>query len=340
MSASYQTQRRQQATRRRFLLKLMLYIFVLASLIVAALSFYVTQPTWRGTAEHKNRVEPGRLEAHVRVLSESFVPRNESHTENLDAVAAYVRQEFEKAGARAVSEQPFQVGARTYRNVVAFFGPETPERVVVGAHYDAAGPRPGADDNASGVAGLIELARLLGKSSPPVKVELAAYALEEPPFFRSQYMGSYIHARALKNEGAQVRAMVSLEMIGYFSDAEGSQHFPSPLLRLFYPTKGNFISVVGRMGEGLLVRKIKGAMTKASPLPVYSINAPRSIPGVDFSDHLNYWDAGYPAVMITDTAFYRNPNYHTAADTAEKLDYNRMAQVVEGVYGAVIELGQ
>jgi Zn-dependent M28 family amino/carboxypeptidase len=190
------------------------------------------------------------------------------------------------------------------------------------------------------VAGLIELANLLGRSSPPMKVELVAYTLEEPPFFRSEYMGSAVHARSLKRAGVSVRAMFSLEMIGYFSDDEGSQHFPNPLLRLFYPTKGNFISVIGKLGQGLLVRKIKGAMKGASSLPVYSINAPRSIPGVDFSDHMNYWDAGYPAVMVTDTAFYRNPHYHMAEDTAEKLDYGRMAQVVEGVYAAVIELAQ
>jgi Zn-dependent M28 family amino/carboxypeptidase len=318
----------------------MLYIFVFAFLIVATLCFYVTQPVWVSRSERNYRSDPSKLETHVRALSEKLSPRNESHTENLDTAAAYIRREFESAGARGVSEQPYQVNGRTYRNVVAFFGPETPERIVVGAHYDAAGPRPGADDNASGVAGLIELARLLGKSSPPVKVELVAYTLEEPPFFRSQYMGSYIHAQALRNEGARVRAMFSLEMIGYFSDEEGSQRFPVPVLRLFYPTKGNFISVIGKMGQALLVRKIKGAMKGASSLPVYSINAPRSIPGVDFSDHMNYWDAGYPAVMITDTAFYRNLNYHTTADTAEKLDYNRMAQVVEGVYAAVLELAR
>lgn len=339
MSVSYEAGRRQRDLSRKFFIKIVLYLLVLTFLLLALLYIYVTQPVLGGKSERANPVDPSRLEAHVRMLSESLSPRSEAHPENLDRAAAYIREEFTSALGR-VSEQPYQVGGRTYRNVIAVFGPETTERIVVGAHYDTAGPRPGADDNASGVSGLIELAYLLGKRDLPLKIELVAYSLEEPPFFRSAYMGSAVHARALLKEGAQVRAMLSLEMIGYFSDAERSQLFPNPMLRLFYPTRGNFIAIVGKVGQALLVRKIKGAMKGASSLPVYSINAPRSIPGVDFSDHLNYWDAGYPAVMITDTAFYRNPNYHTAADTAEKLDYGRMAQVVEGVYAAVIDLAQ
>lgn len=338
MNTSYERQARQDSIRRRLLFKLMLYIMAVAILLVMALCLYVTQPTMGGPiAGRAPRVDPRRLESHVRMLSENLMPRDASHPENLDRVALYIRQEFEQARGR-VLDQHYQVDDKTYRNVIAAFGPETRERIVVGAHYDTAGPRPGADDNASGVAGLVELAYLLGNSDLPIGVELVAYSLEEPPFFRSEYMGSAVHARSLKKEGAQVRAMFSLEMIGYFSDASDSQRFPSPILSLLYPTKGNFISVVGKMGQALLIRRIKRAMREASSLPVYSINAPRFIPGVDFSDHMNYWEADYPAVMVTDTAFYRNPNYHTTADTAEKLDYKRMAQVVEGVYAAVNEL--
>jgi Zn-dependent M28 family amino/carboxypeptidase len=316
----------------------MLYVLAVAVLLIVALCLYVTQPLiGRANISAPMSVDPKRLETHVRTLSESFVPRDESHPENLDRCAAYIRREFESANAR-VSEQPFTVQGKTYRNVIAHFGPETKEVVVVGAHYDTAGPLPGADDNASGIAGLLELARLLGSVQSPIRVELVAYTLEEPPFFRSEQMGSAIHAKALKREGAVVRVMLSLEMIGYFSDARDSQHFPSSVLSLFYPTEGNFISVIGKMGDGILVRKIKKAMSGATNLPVYSINAPRLIPGVDFSDHLNYWLEEYPAMMITDTAFYRNANYHTSGDTAERLDYRRMGQVVEGVYAAVIDL--
>ena len=252
-----------------------------------------------------------------------------------DRVAAYVSGEFERAKGR-VAEQPFDVGGRTYRNVSALFGPETGERIIVGAHYDTAGALPGADDNASGVAGLLELARVLGDADLLVQVELVAFTLEEPPFFRSEYMGSSVHARSLERQEVKVRVMFSLEMIGCFTDAPDSQDYPVSILKAFYPSRGNFIAVVGRLGQASIGRRVKRAMRGASPLPVRSINAPRSIPGVDFSDHLNYWNAGYDAVMITDTAFYRNPNYHTARDTHDTLDYERMAMVVRGVHAAVL----
>ena len=197
-------------------------------------------------------------------------------------------------------------------------------------------PLPGADDNASGVAGLIELAYLLGKTSLPVRVELVAFTLEEPPFFRTPFMGSAIHAASLKKQGVKVRIMFALEMIGFFSDASHSQGFPLSILRLFYPSQGNFIAVVGKLGQGSVVRRVKQAMRGPSLLPVYSINAPRFVPGIDFSDHLNYWEAGYEAVMITDTAFYRNQGYHTLQDTPDTLDYERMAMVVQGVYAAIL----
>src|SRR5262245_7960360 len=322
----------------KFSFKTMLYVLAAAVLLIVALCLYVTQPLIGGAnIPAPVSVDPTKLETHVRTLSQSFVPRDESHPENLDRCAAYIRLEFERANAR-VTEQPFTVDGKTYRNVIAHFGPETNAMVVVGAHYDAAGPLPGADDNASGVAGLLELARLLGNRQLPMRVELVSYTLEEPPFFRSEQMGSAMHANALKREGAVVRVMFSLEMIGYFSDARDSQHFPSSAFSLFYPTEGNFISVVGKIDDGMLVRRIKKAMTGAITLPVYSINAPRLIHGVDLSDHLSYWRAGYPAVMITDTAFYRNANYHTLDDTAERLDYRRMGQAVEGVYAAVIDM--
>lgn len=284
-------------------------------------------------------VAPERLGTHVQALAREFVPRDFSHPENLDRAAAYIGAELERAGG-AVAEQTFEAGGRTYRNVIASFGPESGERIVVGAHYDAAGPFPAADDNASGVAGLIELAHLLGSASLGARVELVAYPLEEPPFFRTPQMGSAVHAASLREQAVRVRAMMSLEMIGYFTDAPNSQHFPLGILRAFYPSKGNFITVVGKLGKASVVRRIKRAMRSASPLPVHSINAPRWIPGVDFSDHVNYWDAGYDAVMITDTAFYRNPYYHSALDRPETLDYRRMAMVVQGVYAAVLSLAQ
>ncbi|MBW3629523.1 MAG: M28 family peptidase [Gemmatimonadetes bacterium] len=282
-------------------------------------------------------VSPARLEAHVRALAENFRPRDYSNPENLDRAAAYIAQHF-RQGTTRVNDQPFQADGVTYRNVIASFGPETGERIVVGAHYDAAGPFPGADDNASGVGGLLELARLLSATTPAMRVDLVAYPLEEPPHFRTPHMGSSVHARPLRSGGVRVRAMISLEMIGYFTDAPQSQGFPLPLLRLFYPTTGSFITVVGRLGDASVVRRVKRAMRRTSALPVHSINAPRAVPGIDFSDHASYWAQGYPALMITDTAFYRNPHYHSARDTPDTLDYERMAMVMEGVHGAVLQL--
>jgi hypothetical protein len=151
-------------------------------------------------------------------------------------------------------------------------------------------------------------------------------------------MGSAVHAKSLRKREVPVKAMISLEMIGYFRDEPRSQRFPAPFLRFVYPDTGNFITVAGKLGQGGLVRRVRNAMRKASPLPVESITAPESLPGVSLSDHRNYWAAGYEAVMITDTAFYRNDNYHSETDTPDTLDYPRMAMVVEGVHGAVLVL--
>jgi Zn-dependent M28 family amino/carboxypeptidase len=291
-------------------------------------------------------VSPDRLHTHVRMLAETFCPRNYTHTENLDRTAVYVRNEFEQARGM-VSEQLFEMEGKTYRNVIATFGPDTGERIVVGAHYDACGDLPGADDNASGVAGLIELAYLLGRSNLRIRLDLVAYTLEEPKLldaggdglFRT-VGGSAVHAESLRVQGAAVRLMLSLEMIGYFSEEPGSQTYPSPIFRLLYPSPGNFALVVGRLQDFWLARKITRLMRTASPLPVYSLSAPAWLKGVDWSDHYNYWKRNYPALMITDTAFNRNREYHKSGDTADRLDYKRMALVVEGVYAAVRHIAE
>jgi hypothetical protein len=338
--SSFEIQWQSQIDRRRRIVRFMLLVVLIISLLLIGVWFWVTQPLLSSARPNVERtVDPSRLQAHVRKLSIELSPRDESHIENLDRVADYIKNEFSQI-TTFVSEQGYRVQNKSYRNVIARFGPETGERIIVGAHYDTAGPLPGADDNASGVAALIELARLLGRQAPALQVELVAFSLEEPPYFRTTGMGSSVHAESLRQQSVRVRAMFSLEMIGCFSDAHNSQHFPVGLLGAFYPSTGNFIAVVGRLGDWSLARRTKAAMRNAAPLPVYSINAPSFVPGIDFSDQLNYWHAGYNAVMITDTAFYRNLNYHTAQDTEEKLDYKRMAMVVEGVFAAVTELAK
>jgi Zn-dependent M28 family amino/carboxypeptidase len=247
-----------------------------------------------------------------------------------------------------VEIQEVSVQETKYRNIIVRFEPSAGHVLVVGAHYDShgdgnAGARfplgyseethtPGADDNASGVAGLIELAQLLGQSTQRRAIELVAYTLEEPPHFRTEHMGSAWHARSLRRESREIELMISLEMIGYFSDEPQSQHYPVPSLASLYSDRGNFIALVGNLTNFGVIRKIKAAMSGATSLPVYSMNAPPMMQGIDFSDHLNYWNQGMPAIMVTDTAFMRNQNYHLPGDTFEKLDYGRMAKVVQGIY--------
>jgi Zn-dependent M28 family amino/carboxypeptidase len=209
--------------------------------------------------------------------------------------------------------------------------------IVIGAHYDSCGDTPGADDNASGVAGLLELARVLAEQPPKQPVELVAYTLEEPPFFRTENMGSYRHAQSLAALNREVKLMLSLEMIGYFRDAPGSQRYPVGVLQLLYPDEGNFVALVGAFRDFGDMRRVKGLFKGASTLPATSINAPARVQGVDFSDHASYWQFKIPALMVTDTAFLRNAHYHGAGDTADTLDYVRMAQVVRGVFAVAQE---
>lgn len=284
------------------------------------------------------KADPARLMRHVEKISVAFFPRSYAMVENLNGVADYIASRFDAAGAR-VRNQVFSAEGNDYRNVIAEFGPDSDAVIVVGAHYDSAGELPAADDNASGVAGLLELAHLIGKTQPEAKIMLVGFCLEEPPFFGTAQMGSAVFAKSLAEDRKGIKIMISLEMIGYFSDQPESQTYPLGLLKLFYPDKGNFIAVVDRIFGGS-ARQIKMIMQANSKIPVYSINAPSSMPGIDRSDHKSFWDLGYPAVMITDTAFYRNRAYHTADDTADRLDYARMAQVVDGVFACVSAMGR
>ena len=232
-------------------------------------------------------------------------------------------------------DAPFAVAGQTYRNLHTLIGSATTPRWVVGAHYDVFGENPGADDNASGVAVLIELARRLrGHPVKHVGLELVAYTLEETPPSPDVTMGSARHARALSAQHVDVIGMLSLEMLGYFTDAAHSQRYPLGAMKLFYPHRGNFIAVVGRLQDRRLIRAVRRAMTP-SPLPLRTLAAPVALPGIANSDHRHFWARGWRAAMITDTAYYRNPNYHSATDTADTLDFDRMAKVVDALGSAL-----
>jgi Zn-dependent M28 family amino/carboxypeptidase len=285
-------------------------------------------------------VNKSNLVKDVKFLTSLQPARNFYNLTSLNKAAEYIKKEFEKSGLQ-VNEQKFNVDGKEYKNLVCSVGPDSsPERIVIGAHYDVAGDQPGADDNASGVAGLLEIARLLHSEKPQLKqkIELVAFTLEEPPMFGGPQMGSAIHARALSGAGVKLRAMISLEMIGYFSEEKNSQDYPVAALQLLYPSVGNFIGVVGKMGQEKITGEIKDYMSRGSEIDVQSLNAPPFMPGTDLSDHRNYWDYGYNAVMITDTSFYRNHNYHEKTDTIETLNFVKMAEVVKGVYHALVNL--
>ena len=311
---------------------------IIVVLLFAVPLLYTTQPlVGPVTRRPAPAVDAALLQADVTHLASSSRVYNDRP--GLDAVAAWVHGRFEACGAR-VQDQVYGVQGKAYRNVVADFGLAQGPVLVVGAHYDTCGARPGADDNASGVAGLLALAKLLQDHPPHHPVELVAYTLEEPPFFRSADMGSARHALALKASGREVRGALVLEMIGTFTEAPDSQDYPLPGLSLIYGSHGDYLAIVGEVGGAGFTRKVKAAMRGACGLPIKSINAPSAIPGIDFSDHRSYWAVGLPAVMLTDTAFFRNPRYHTGTDTPDRLDYRRMAEAVRGIYGAMEALSK
>jgi hypothetical protein len=284
--------------------------------------------------------DPENLKRHVSYLSAEIEPRN--NTESLGLAASYIERELTLPGAEMSVQKyfagmaPAPAGEPEQKNIIARFGGMNGPLVVVGAHYDVCGELPGADDNASGVAGLLELGRLLSACPPEGPVELVAYSTEEPPYFGSDQMGSAVHASSLRKAGVDVAAMICLEMIGYFVE---EQPATVPMLKFIYPQHGYFAAAVGRLSDRRLVRAVKKCFRGSTDLPIYSYTGPTSI-GADLSDHRNYWFNGYNAVMITDTAFLRNPNYHTAGDTADTLDYVRMAKVVDGVMSSVLHLSQ
>lgn len=316
----------------RSVARILLGTCAVAACVLAALFWYLRQPNLGRLAyPGDNHAEATRLEQHVRFLALTDPSRDWRHPDGLARAAAYVRTALDAAGGTC-REQPYRAGNTPMRNVIAEFGPADGPRIVVGAHYDVCGPLPGADDNASGVAGLLELARLLGGAHLDRRVELVAYSTEEPPFFGSSQMGSAVHAAMLG--GTPLRAMISLEMIGFYSDRP--PHGPA-LLRAVYPGPSDYIALLGRWSDRDLVRLGKRCFRGATRVPAVSYSGPVSL-GSDLSDQRNYWARGLPAIMVSDTAFVRNPNYHEATDTPETLDYARMAGVVDGVFSLVVHL--
>jgi hypothetical protein len=262
--------------------------------------------------------------------------RNYKNITVLDTVAERIKKEFQRY-SNSVSTQDYKVNEKGYKNIIASFGPEKGERIIIGAHYDVSHEQDGADDNASGVAGVLELAKLLTNQPLKYRIDLVAFSLEEPPYFHTTNMGSYIHAKSLHDSNIAVKGMISLEMIGYFSDEENSQTYPVGIMKYFYGDKGNFITVVQSFFCGEFGKEFKALSFKNNSINTKSIRAPWFVAG-DNSDQINYWEFGYNAVMVSNTAYFRNHNYHTNADKLYLLDIPKMALVIDGVFRTIIQL--
>ncbi len=317
------------------ILKYLSRFFVLFVVVLVGILALVTQPVFTSSNNYETHASTEKLKAHVKILSQTILTKY-SEEENLNQKAIYISKEIAQYTSN-FSEQIYAVDDVSYKNIIVTFDSMNNDckTTVIGAHYDTYDYLPGADDNSSGTAGLLELVRLFSQNPPQCDLLLVFYTLEEPPYFRTEYMGSYIHAKSLSDNNVEVEQMLSLEMIGYFSDEVGSQAYPVKGMKYLYSDKGDFITLVGDLSQMGITRALKSRMRDAGDLPVYSINAPSSVAGIDFSDHLNYWHFGYPALMISDTAFNRNKNYHTEEDTIEKLDFKRMAQVVDAVFYSI-----
>ena len=286
-----------------------------------------------------NFVNRSRVEKDLHAIIKTHKSRNYQNIKTLDSVADYIRNEFEKI-CDSSAFQSYEVNDNEYKNVIGSIGLGHKERIIIGAHYDVYGNQQGADDNASGVVGLLELARLLSKENLEHRIDFVAYTLEEPPFFRTKHMGSYVHANYLHNKQIPVKGMICLEMIGYYNDKKGSQEYPIPGMALKYGNKADFITVVQSKKSAGFGNQVENLMKAQNLIKTKSFKGSSLVPGVDFSDHLNYWYFDYPAVMITNTAFYRNKNYHTKGDTLNTLDIEKMSAVIEQLYLTIKELNR
>jgi Zn-dependent M28 family amino/carboxypeptidase len=280
------------------------------------------------------------LEATVRHLSGEIGERHFRRAHALDEALNFIREELGRSNV-AATDHPFEVSGRQFTNVEVIIparsGATEQGCIVVGAHYDTVPATPGADDNATGVAALLELARQLSHERFERIVRLVFFPNEEPPFFPDAGMGSAAYAAELRRAAVDVHVMISLEMLGYYTDRPNSQRYP-PGLSLFYPNRGNFIGFVSNLLSRNRLREVKDAFSASCDFPCESLAAPEWTVVVGLSDHSSFWKQGYPGLMVTDTAFMRNPHYHQASDTADTLDFERFAKVTEGLVGTVKRL--
>lgn len=321
----------------------MLFWFTLAAATAWLLWYMVKVPgvSWSGALKPVAAEETllaDNTRRHVTAIASR--EHNFFKPAELEAAAQYIEKTLAGLGY-AVATQRYPSGPLEVRNIEVEIqgGARASEIVIVGAHYDSVLGAPGANDNGSGVAAVIELARLFRGSRPARTLRFVTFVNEEPPFAHSDTMGSRQYARRARERGENVVAMFSLETIGYYSDAPGSQRFPFPL-GFFYPSTGNFIAFVSNLSSRALLHEALASFRRHAGFPSEGVAAPAFIPGVDWSDHWSFWQEGWPALMVTDTAPYRYPHYHSGEDTPDKVDYERLARVATGLHGMLRELAQ
>jgi Zn-dependent M28 family amino/carboxypeptidase len=288
-------------------------------------------------SENELLIIASRSRRIVETLATRYPSRHGGNPLVLNGAAVFIEQEFRDLGY-AVESQPYECEGTTVRNLIVEKAGSNPELagIVIGAHYDTVVTTPGADDNATGVAGLLELARLLKNHPTRRTIKFVAFPHEEPPYFFTHLMGSRKYAEALKQKGESVLVMLALEMLGYAGENH-RQLYPVPLMRLIgrYPKHGNFIALVGNLRSLAMMSIVRKSMRGQNTVGVESLSAPGFIPPLFLSDHSSFWKAGYPALMITDTAFLRNPHYHKESDTPDTLNFTFLANVVSSLFAAV-----
>jgi Zn-dependent M28 family amino/carboxypeptidase len=279
-----------------------------------------------------------QLKTHVYRLAQEIGERNVFHPHALHAAEDYIRHTWQRQGYEVVTQDYTAQEVRSANLEITLRGASRPEQIIlVGAHYDTVPGSPGANDNGSGVAALLELSRLLRDATPGCTLRFVAFVNEEAPFFVTRQQGSWVYARAARKRGDDIRLMISLETMGYYRDEAGSQRYP-PLFRFFFPDRADFIAFVSNFRSRGKLRKLVAAFRQATDFPLQHVATFAAIPGVAWSDHLSFWLKGYRALMVTDTAFYRYPYYHSAGDTAEKLNYEKLAALTQGLSSALLSL--
>jgi len=277
---------------------------------------------------------------HVERLAGDIGERNVFLSEALQRAALYIEQEWREMGY-AVERNEYDVSDIRCANLVAARkgGARQSEIILLGAHYDSVAGSPGANDNASGVAALLEISRLFQAVEPQLTVRFVAFVNEEPPFFLTPEQGSLLYAEAARHRGDDIRLMASLETVGCYSEQPGSQSYP-PVFRFFFPDRGNFIGLVSDFRSRAAMRRLARAFRMQSDFPLETVSTFRFVPGVSWSDHRSFWRQGYLVVMVTDTAFYRYRHYHTPSDTPDKLNYPELARVTLGLFKAFAVLAR